>query len=132
MLRAIWMPQQFDNIEGLSRKKGDFWIGYSDDDERRGEIGIRIVVPADPQDTDPNRPTNGFFAAFTIHQDGIPIITELFERDFMDNFANKHANTFYDVMDCLFMADIPVMVQGNDDEEFLNRAMYEILVEGKS
>lgn len=132
MLRAVWIPHHFDNIEGLSRKKGIFWINYSEDDERRGEIAIRIIVPVDPRDSNPDSTTAGFFAAFAIHYDGISIVAELSERGFMDNFAKKQANTFYDVMDCFLMADIPVTIHGDDDREFLNRRMYELLVEGKS
>ena len=120
MLQAIWMPKLVREVSGLSRSFGHFWVGYQDD-EARGLIGIDLTVPAE------GHGEGHYFASMKVHYDGVDLLSDLFDCDFMDHYQALKASTFYDLMQCFYLSGIPVMVHGDTEHEFVNRKMYELL-----
>lgn len=120
-------PTYSPQIRGYNQEAGAFWIGFIDDEDiAHGMIVIDLSVSTQEADI------RNSFASIHVHHDGIKVLQELEKRGFLKYFEEIKASTFYDVVQCCVLSDIPIMYNGgNDYKEMTPRKTYEILYENR-
>jgi hypothetical protein len=117
-LRAVYHPRFEPKVTASIQEIGTFWISMES-----GEVMIRVRTPAS------HAHHGGFYVSIDMHYDGVDIMRELDQRGFLSRFKAIKASTFYDVLQCLNVAGIPLVSHDHDSLEYTSRAMYELLNE---
>lgn len=126
--RGYFHPTYNPRITGFNKEGGEFWIGFIDDEDvSHGMIRIELTVWAE------DAPSQHTYASLRVHHDGIRVLRHLEEIGFFERFEELKASTFYDVVQCCVLSDIPITYHGGEDfKEMTPRRIYEILYEVKS
>lgn len=123
-LTGQFYPAFVPEITGLTRAGGHFWIAFVDDEEiTHGAVRINLTVPARFTPGDYNHS----FASFHFHYDSLNVIYKLNELGFLKLFEELKASTFYDVVQCCVLCNIPITYYGEDNKELIPRKVYEII-----
>lgn len=122
--RGYFHPAYYPRTTGFIKEGGEFWIGFiNDEDQADGLIRIKLSVLADNADTT----SDGSFASFHIHHDGLKVMRKLEEIGFLKMFEEIKASTFYDVVQCCVTCGVPIIYHGDYTREMTPRRIYEIL-----
>lgn len=117
-MKAVFHPR--NEVIGLSRRFGLFYIST---DNSTQEVSIEITIPADENCFSS---MSDYFASLHVHYDGVALLNELGARGFLDEFGRLKACTFYDILQCLHVADINLTCY-DDDKQMVSRQIYDLL-----
>lgn len=114
--REHWNPK----VTGWLKEFGEMTIGFRDEHCPEGDVVLTFRTNTE------DAPSHFHYTSMSVYYDAIPTMRELDARGFLSRFEKIKAETFYDVLQCLAVAGIPLVSHDNDDE-MLNRKMYELL-----
>lgn len=115
-MKAVFYPR--NEVTGLTRRFGVFYIST---DNFEQEIAVKLSIPAGNL-----ADRKSYFASILMYHDGIALMRKLDKRGFIAEFERLQADTFYDVLQCLHVADIPLLCH-DDDPQMMSRRVYETI-----